>query len=838
MKHISPKIIACLIFLFAFHLAKAQTSFFTDITARTINPDELRTVVPEKSRNLSLDTSGLLDFFTTISTQKKINDTASVIVIPMPNGTMSRFHIWENDIMEPVLAAKFTMLKTYVGEGIDDSTATIKLDWTAFGFHAMILSPVTGAVFIDPYVQGDRHEYISYFKSDVKQKGSFVEPELKDNRSTFGLKPRVLSGPQCVGPQLLTYRLAVACTGEYAVAATGSSTPTVTQTLSAILTTVNRIDGVYTTEFAIHFVLVANEDHIIFTDPSTDPFTGNNDGPVLIDQSQTVIDDSIGNANYDIGHTFSTGTGGLSIIGVVCDAGVKASSITGIGSPIGDPFSIDYVAHEIGHEFGAHHPFNSNAGFCGASGQQSNTTNDEPGSGSTIMAYAEGPVSNGLCGSDNLQLHSDPYFNGINFDEITQYTISGDGSTCPIITTTGNNAPVVNAGSAYTIPVATPFVLTGSATDPDGDALTYCWEQVDVGGPFGPWNGPTGDAPIFRSFLPVTSPSRYFPQLSDVINNVTTIGEILPSYSRTMHFRLTARDNRSVGGGVCFAETSVIVDGSSGPFIVTNPTATNIIWYGNDVQTVTWNVANTASYPVNCSNVNILLSTDGGFSYSDTLVANAPNTGTAQIKVPMQLTNEARIKIESAGNVFYDISDNNFSIQNSELSLSVVKQGTNTAQLSWTAYEINTSYYNVERSSDDKNFIVVGQVPSTTGNGLQQYAYANVTTQNGINYYRIQEVEMDSSSIYSDTVSITIAPQWKVFPNPATDKISIECTIDLTNVSAEIFNTEGKLLYKDQFGAIAGNTAATIPLDQFAKGVYILKIYSNAGTKEQKIVVQ
>jgi len=841
MKSFSKKIITSVLFLFTILFTNAQTGFFTDIVARPIISGEKRTVEPDKSRSLSLDTLGLLNFFKSFQSEKKVNNykTGPVIEIPMPDGTISRFYIWESSLMEPALAAKFPGLKTYAGQGIDDSTATIKLDWTEFGFHAMILSPVTGSVLIDPYIQGNRVLYISYFKSDVKRANSFNEPELNDNKSTLSLaRPaQTLSGPQCVGPQLLIYRLAVACTGEYAIAATGFSSPTIAQTLSAILTTVNRVDGVYRTELDIHFILVANEDHIIFTQPSTDPFTGNNNPNVLINQSQVVIDDSIGNANYDIGHTFSTGAGGLSQIGVVCQSSHKALSVTGLANPVGDPFSIDYVAHEMGHEFGAHHPFNSNISYCGSPGQESITTNDEPGSGSTIMAYAEGPVGSGLCGSDNLQVHSDPYFNGINFDEITQYAINGQGNTCPVDSLTGNNAPIANAGAAYTIPLSTPFVLTGSAVDPDGDALTYCWEQIDVGGPFGTWNMPSGNAPIFRSFLPVSSTSRYFPKVSDVINGTTTIGEILPSYTRAMHFRLTARDNRATAGGVCFAETSITVNGASGPFVVIYPSTKNIVWNENDTQTVTWNVANTASSPVNCSNVNILLSTDGGLTYSDTLQANAPNTGTAQIKVPLQLTTQARIKITSVGNIFYNISDNDFTIQKPPFSLSVAKAGSNTALLSWTVDEINASYYYIERSNDDKNFIIVGQVSSSTGSGVQQYSYSNLTTQDGTNYYRLQQVNTDSSIVYSDTVSINVQSQWKVFPNPSSDVINIECNVDVSDVAFELFSMSGKLLYKNQPGNIQGNNITTIPISQFAKGAYILKIHSNEGTREQKIVV-
>jgi hypothetical protein len=749
MKHVSKKLTICLVFSIAFLFSKAQTGFFTDVSARTINPGEIKTVEPKKHRDLSLDTTGVLKFFKGLPTEQKINKDVPVIEIPMPDGTAQRFHVIQSAVMEPALAAKFPELKTYIGQGIDDSSATIILDWTSFGFHAMILSPVNGEVFIDPSVQGDKKFYISYFKSDVEPTASFSEQEVTENKSPLiaNRPAQTLSGPQCTGPQLLTYRLAVACTGEYAVAATGLANPTVAQTLSAILTTVNRVDGVYKTELAIHFVLVANEDHIIFTNGATDPFTdqGTNTSPGLVSEGQTVIDDSIGDPNYDVGQTFSKTGGGLSIVGVVCQSGFKASSVTGLATPVGDPFSIDYVAHEIGHEFNALHPFNSKTSLC--SGQANFTTNDEPGSGSTIMAYAEGPVGSGLCGSDNLQLHSDAYFNGINFDQITQYVIAGAGNSCATITSTGNNAPVVNAGISYTIPVNTPFVLTGSATDADADPLTYCWEQVDIGGPWGSWNNPSGNAPIFRSFLPVTSPSRYFPKMTDVINNATTIGEILPSYPRTMHFRLTGRDNKSTGGGVCFDETSVTVVGSDS-FRVTYPNKQNIQWNSGDRQTITWNNAGTNTAPVNCANVNILLSVDGGSTYPYTLITNALNTGSAQIQVPAYVTTQGRIKILAAGNIFYDISNNNFSIQT--------------------------------------------------------------------------------------------VPTWSVYPNPASGStgINIISNTDNENVTVELFNMLGQLVYKNTIASTTAEILSTIPTAQFHKGMYILKIRSNTSTKTQKIMLE
>jgi hypothetical protein len=366
--------------------------------------------------------------------------------------------------MEPGLAAAYPELKTFTGQGIDDPTATIKLDWTTFGFHAMILSPVTGAVFIDPFDQQTLTNYISYYKIDLKKKGNYYElPPIAINENA---KPANVLAGVCVGTQLRTYRLAIACTHEYAIAATVKAFPTVTEAMAKIAISVNRVNGVYEKELSIRLVLIANNSNIVFVTAGTDLFTGNNDANKLITESQSIIDSKIGNANYDIGHTFSTGGGGLASLGVVCRTGLKASGITGSPFPYGDPYDIDYVAHEIGHQFGANHPFNSNLGFCG-SGNGAFGFNAEPGSGSSIMAYA------GICGADNLQSNSDPQFHGVSFDEISTYSNNSSGNTCALKTNTGNSPPVVNAGSAFTIPISTTFLLTGSATDVNGDALTY-----------------------------------------------------------------------------------------------------------------------------------------------------------------------------------------------------------------------------------------------------------------------------------------------------------------------------------------------------------------------------
>lgn len=625
------------------------------------NPGE-RTIIPEKYKTYHLSAAELKTTLFSAPNENKVSlrNSPVVVELPLPDGTVQKFRVVEASIMAPELAAQFPDIKTFSIEGVDDPHASGKLDWTAFGFHGMIRRP-SGEVYIDPYGRNTTSHYISYLTSDFKKDPQHVHPEIgvrdaDQKKSGFGDAEKSMA-MICSGTKLRTYRLAIACTGEYAKAATGKTAPTTTEILSVVTTTANRVNGIYETELSVRLVLIANETTILFGNPSTDPFDGNNDAGVLIDESQTEITSRIGTANFDIGHTFSTGGGGLASLGCVCKAASKASGITGSSKPVGDPYDVDYVAHEVGHQFGGNHTFAAATGSCSGNGNAA--TRVEPGSGVTIQAYA------GICQTANdLEKNSIAYFHTISFDELMAYSNTGGGNSCPVATNTTNNPPVVTINTAtFNIPFSTPFTLTGSATDPDGDSLTYSWEEFDSGSQ-GNWN--SGNKPFFRSYAPVKSPSRTFPLPSIVLAGPagykTTKGEYLPSNAQTLNFRLTARDNKMGGGGVCYAATKVVI-ASAGPFAVTYPSAAGITWPGASTQTVTWDVNNTTAAPISAANVNILISLDGGTTYT-TVLANTPNDGSQAITVPQVPTTKTtcRVKVEAAGNIFFDISDQDFTI--------------------------------------------------------------------------------------------------------------------------------------------------------------------------------
>jgi hypothetical protein len=654
----------------AFSAFNAQTSdrFWSPVSEASIKVTGQRQIVPQKYVMLSLIGTALKDKLFTAPHENsvKINESNCIITLPVPDGTMQQFRVVEAPIMEPGLAAQFPGFKTFSIKGIDDVYANGKLDWNENGFHGMVRS-VNGDFFIDPYCVNNITDYISYYTKDFAKDPSKVLPEagLESNKDAgTGSAPKkkdaseakVSSAPAlCVGAQLRTYRLAVACTGEYAVAATGLSAPTVAQTLAKIVTSVNRVDGVYETEVAVRLVLVATETMVVFTTASTDPFTGNNNANTLINESHTVITNTIGTANFDIGHTFSTGGGGLAYLGCVCSTTNKGRGITGSPSPVGDPYDIDYVAHEMGHQFGGNHTFNATSGSCGGGNRNAGTA-VEPGSGVTIMAYA------GICGTNDLATNSIAYFHAISYDEIVNFTNLSSGNSCAVTTTTGNQPPLVTGSGNFYIPMKTAFSLTGSATDPDGDALTYSWEETEVG-VAGNWN--SGNKPFFRSYVPVTTPTRLFPKASVLAsgNYTNTKGEYVPQASQTLQFRLTARDNKMGGGGVCYAINSVSVSGAAGPFSVSYPSAVGIFWGVGTQNAVSWNVNGTNTSPINCDSVKISLSLDGGNTYS-VINASTPNDGTEMVTAPTlsATVSTCRIKVEGKGNIFFDISDNNFTI--------------------------------------------------------------------------------------------------------------------------------------------------------------------------------
>ncbi len=616
-------------------------AYWHDDTARSLLADAPH---PNEYRALTLDTSAVAAYLKSAHER----GIATTIALPQPDGGYADFTVTDSGTMPVELQRKYPDIISL--KGSDAQGRPVRLDVSPMGFQAMVFDPA-GIWVVRPEVLGNGNRYLSYNRAELEVPGGTGTCEVH----TSGIDPAGLNlvptAPMTqTGVQHRLYRAAVAANHQY-IAAVGGGT--VAGGLAATVVAVNRVTQVYEYEMSIQLQLVPNNDLIMYASATGDPFTSNGTG--VINNSTSVINGVIGAANYDIGHVFTTGSGGVAGLGVVC-GGSKARGTTGLPNPTGDSFYIDFVAHEMGHQFGGNHPFNGTGINC-SGGNRNGSTAYEPGSGSTIMAYA------GICGADDLQPHSDPFFHAISLQEITNYTNAG--GNCSANTSNANQAPVINTASlpnGLTIPARTPFVLTGSATDADAeDTVMYSWEEWDLGPAATLAAGDNGSSPIFRSWPTTASGSRMFPKLSTVLTGVALKGETLPTTTRTLKFRLTARDQRPGFGTSQTADISLNVVNSAGPFQVTAPN-TAVSWTAGSSQTVTWDVANTNVAPVNCSAVDIALSADGGQTFAYNLANGVANSGSANVTIPSIATTKARVSVSCANNVFFDISNADFTI--------------------------------------------------------------------------------------------------------------------------------------------------------------------------------
>ena len=564
-----------------------------------------------------------------------------VMDLPMPDGSFDTVMLYETPMLAPELAAKFPEIRTYAGGSFTDPTAIVRITMTPLGFDAFIMRQGPD-IFIDRFSKDNSDVYTSYYGPDQKREDMVWTCGFDaDAAPAVGVRNRAGGGDTVqnavLAPVTLrTFQAAISATGEYTQFFGG----TVSAGLSAVTTAMNRVSGIYERDLAARLQLVPNNDLIIFTNPATDPYPSN----VGLSTIDSAIDSRIGSGNYDVGHLVDTGGGGFAFLGVVCTTS-KGGGYTGLTPPSGDRFYVDYLAHELGHQFGGNHTFNGDSGSC-AGGNRNGSTAYEPGSGTTIMAYA------GICGNDNTQNFSDDYFHFISLQEMSNHISS---RTCDAETGTGNNTPVASVPvSTIVVPINTPFRLIGAGSDTEGDTLTYTWEQRDLGPQRDVHATDNGTSPIFRSFEGTTNPERVFPNLVDWRNGNLNPGEKLPTVARTLDFRLTVRDNNPAGGGYAFADAQVIVDGSGGPFRVTAPATPTTVTNGQLL--VTWNVAGTNALPFLASTVNIRFSDDGAQTFPHLLVSGTPNDGSQTVTLPSVLTTQGYVMVESANGQFLDIN--------------------------------------------------------------------------------------------------------------------------------------------------------------------------------------
>ncbi|MFZ1496651.1 MAG: zinc-dependent metalloprotease family protein [Saprospiraceae bacterium] len=837
--------------IFQINTTISQNNYWQDADETRLSYSEAdRPIYPLKYRTLSLNLTDLKEYLKTAPVAYYGNPVSQPIPIqlPMPDGSVEIFSIYNAPIMEEALLSLYPEIQTYCGFSQKNPGSTIRFSVTQFGFNAMILNSDNGTIFIDPYAKTTTDYYVSYYKKDYVRK---TPVEWSCGVEDMVQPPKHLSSPEvdyrygsCT---LRRYRLALACTGEYANAVCPPLAVNTANTLAKMVISVNRVNALYEIDLAITMVLVANNSSIIYLN-SSDPYT-NNDGFTMLSENQTNLDNVIGSANYDIGHVFSTGGGGIASLQAPCDVSIKAGGVTGSPDPEGDAYDIDYVAHEMGHQFGANHT------FANCSGNENPATTYEPGSGSTIMAYA------GICSAtQNVQTigeehsnigiqgtagASDVYFHAESLREIGVYvtnTAPNWGGSCPVTLGTGT-APTLPTIANYTIPVSTPFELPGSVASGTG-AFWYCWEQMDntqgTGTFTTPPSGAQNDGPNYRSYLPVTSTNRIIPKDANIGVNSNT-WEVLPTVVRSDTFNYTVRAIQTIGGisTGCTANQKSIVTSCTGSSLAVTAPNTAVSWTGNTTQTVTWTTG-----CATCASVDIMVSTDGGATYTTVLAATA-NDGTQTITVPNTGTSTARVKVKCSSSIFFDVSNVTFTIiQQLPLDLLTFKTTPQKEQiaLNWrTSNELNIKGFTIERSTNDsKDFEEIGWVNANGNSTINNYSYIDKNVVAGITYYyRLKVLEYSDETSFStiEFAKIESTNQVVLLPNPANNYVNLYFDEPVENVLIEILDITGQQIASIHLNDNIINQY-TLATNDLATGVYIVRV--KIGNKEsvQKLVIE
>lgn len=615
-----------------------------------ISKNALREDFPKNPLLFNLNHESIKQKLYSAGSRFDANANSAIIELPNSKGQLERFKVYESSNFEPELQAQFPDIRSYVGFGIEDKTAQTRISISPYGVSTMTFRADKATEYIEMYSE-DGSVYALYSRMDKTIKAPFTcstpDQHLADDLLDKGKTLSTMSSDLV----FRTFRLAMSVTGEYSAYHGG----TLPQVVAAVNTTMTRVNGVFEKDLAIRMNLIASTTNVFYLNAGTDPY-GATDANYNT-ELQNTLTSVIGEANYDIGHLMSAigNNGNAGCIGCVCTNNQKGSGFTTSTVPVGDNFDIDFVVHEMGHQFGANHSFTFSA--------ENNSVNYEVGSGVTIMGYA------GITSYD-VAPHSIETFHAGN---IAQIQTNMATKTCDVETAITHNAPVVNAGADYTIPISTPFMLTGSATDAGGGTLSYQWEQYDevtsttyltTGSPA---SITKAAGPNFRCYLPTTSPTRYFPTLTSVFNgSATTAGtdilvEALSSVARTLNFRLTVRDNVLNGGQTNFDNMVVTVNASAGPLTVTSQNTNGISYPINSTQTVTWAVNNTNTI-AGGANVDILFTTDNGATWT-TLLANTPNDGSQAVTLPAGVgAPYCRFMVKANGNIFFNVNSKDFAV--------------------------------------------------------------------------------------------------------------------------------------------------------------------------------
>lgn len=574
--------------------------------------------------------------------------TGVLLTLPTTTGAFEQFRVQRYSIFSQELQNSFPDFQTFTGVSVSNPGKAVRVNFFDRHLSAMTFDQSRRAIIRE--VPGIPSVYV-VSSDETREEEHRVRCSA---RAPVGARRALRRQAEntVYDTTLKTYRLALATTAEFCALFRqegDDDTAAKKHALEGAANMLSMVDAIYERELAIHFELVPKELDLMYVDATHEPYT-NSDVNALLSQNQSNLDNVIRDENYDIGHVLNTNAdhGGLAVAGV-CQRGLKAEGESGINDPRQSFFPIDFIAHEIGHQFGASHTFNALHGWNGSPIQRVAETAVEPGSGSTIMGYA------GVCGSEDVEPHSSAYFHAVSLEQIQDFVVNTGhtpNNEHPLKTDIGNHAPSVIAPALIQVPRGTPFILSASGSDPDRDALTYCWEETDPGADGAP---PDDDSdgklrPLFRSREPATAAERRYPFIDPASPGTQPAFEHLPTRISDMRFRVTVRDGR---GGTAHADSVVQVRQDCGPFRVLAPDGATVATAGHALR-VAWDTASTDT-ALGCASVNIYISSDGGASFKRVASA-APNSGTATVTAPNQRSDRALAIVEGVTGTFFAVS--------------------------------------------------------------------------------------------------------------------------------------------------------------------------------------
>ena len=601
--------------------------------------------------NIATSNGSVIGFYTLdLNKLKTILATSSEVKFPFTDGSLALFKVTKKSVLSPDLQAKYPGIGTYSG-AIGGSS---KIDFTVNSFGVLgkvkledkvyTLKSVGGSNYILTYIQSDTTPVDD--DDQVNQSSSSASASRLNSSSTTAN----LGAPSS-NTSLKVYRLAVLPTAEYSnhfIDLYGAGDATLAEkkeiVMSAIAQTISTVNSVTVRDLGIKFELALSNDKLIEFNTANDKLT-HGDKMALLGEASKVINSKIGINSYDLGHVFDASSfGGVANLFVLCNSN-KANGISGSANPeVGDYFP-GVVAHEIGHQLGAWHTFNSNVG--------TGTNRVETGAGITIMGYG------------NMEL----FYHAKSIKEMNAYITN---TSCAVIRSNSNTAPTYLTSplsTVYTIPAGTPFVLGDkfSFKDAQNDILSYNWDQMDAVATSNPPLATSNVGPSFITYYPKDELVRFFPKLETVLSGSTaSTWEVIPQVSREMNFTLNVRESNFTAPILVQEDFKVTtLNNGSGPFIVTSQGVSGTKYKQGDEVMINWNESSSKASAINTQNVKISLSYDGGLTFSYVLAETTPNDGSEKVTLPILAnTTSARIKVEPVGNIYYAINKANFEITN------------------------------------------------------------------------------------------------------------------------------------------------------------------------------